>query len=457
MGHFDEPSSPINWDMLDASHLTYPPFEDLQFDTDFDSWFNESVGPASTSPSRVLEADTETHSSPITKDPLVQLGSDDQLSRQSQRQTSHSLSREQQGFACSTSDVRSQVGGAIQGVGKAASQTFPAALSYAEYMAPEQAPYLGMVQVDETPSHPDYQFSHDYGFVASSVYPEEGIDNGLGEPSNLLVYGASETQDGPSQSCPQYGDLFSLHDLGSDPPDNQHAALPLPADGPSTRKRKYPMDGEEEATDNPSKATRALSVADAQNYEASGRVVRRFVKATFSKATEQGPDDWQLMTAHGEKAKGQFRGYFSSFEDARIKRERLVELHFKDRKDCTFLETDATFPRTIEEQKDYVRMIFDAITDWNDYQEWTQALDTETRERYIEKMIDKMITAGEIAADEEISISRLGNRNELQKILPSLERQQKKVLSRDLNDQTAEWLSWGLLVSGVLVWLRPVQ
>ena len=161
------------------------------------------------------------------------------------------------------------------------------------------------------------------------------------------------------------------------------------------------------------------------------------------------PREESLLNAREKKPSGIFQGYFPNSESANEELTVMLSLYDRPVSACTFPETDKTFPTTPEEQVLLVRQIFDAIMDWSDYKEWTQAVDLKTRESFIQEIMEKRIKDGMDLTDvEDVPLSRLDiRREELQAILPPLETQQKKVLSRDLNDQTAEFLSWSLMVS----------
>lgn len=143
-----------------------------------------------------------------------------------------------------------------------------------------------------------------------------------------------------------------------------------------------------------------------------------------------------------------FQGYFQNCDVARKKLQRLLELYRKPKENCSYPSNDETFPVTDEDKIGYIKNLFDAINDWSNFREWSQALKTEDRNRIIDRL--RRRHAGSDNAEVDISLDDMRpSPQELEAILPPLEMQQKKILGRLLSDQTVEWLCWELIEAAI--------
>lgn len=189
-----------------------------------------------------------------------------------------------------------------------------------------------------------------------------------------------------------------------------------------------------------------LRRSSASRDTSSGRPIkRRQIKSGVSQRL-QTAEDFELARAIDEPSTGQYRNFFNSLDESRASMARLLELHRKDKRDCTFRDTDdPTFPSSNAIWVAYVRKIVDAINDWSQYQEWVQVVSTEDRDRIAAQ------TAGWPSGTIR---GRRPTDAELVGMLPPMEEQQKKILgTRGLSDMITEQLSWGLAVCTVtFVW-----
>ena len=157
-----------------------------------------------------------------------------------------------------------------------------------------------------------------------------------------------------------------------------------------------------------------------------------------------------------KRSTGMWTGYFQSLDDAEQKLGAWLDMHRKPANLCTFPATDRTFPTNQDEMIALVRRVFEAISDWREYQEWTQTVDVDVKDQFVDNLLAEraQVSGGSIRNDHHdlallnnVSMEDLRPRQEeLMRMLPPLKQQQKKVLGRDAADITFEWLSWLLVV-----------
>ncbi|KAJ6788806.1 hypothetical protein PWT90_02809 [Aphanocladium album] len=135
----------------------------------------------------------------------------------------------------------------------------------------------------------------------------------------------------------------------------------------------------------------------------------------------------RLVDAEGT---GVFQQHIPSTEAAAANHAELMRLFSKAPSICSGPDTDPTFPISAAEQLVYVRDLFDAIWDWNDYLEMGKTLGS-----------DKM------ALWREAQQLRDGDPRKaaLLRQIPSRAEQQKKVVSRVLSDYVVEEICWRLV------------
>jgi hypothetical protein len=162
-------------------------------------------------------------------------------------------------------------------------------------------------------------------------------------------------------------------------------------------------------------------------------------------------EDFEIKKDSEKSPTGTYQEYFHSFDEAEKKLHRLLELYRKPKENCSFPSTDLTFPNCDDDKLTYIKNLFDAINDWSNFREWSQALKTEDRNRVMDKLRRKKKASENAAPDKKLGDISLDDmrptQQELESLLPPLEMQQKKILGRLLSDQTVEWLCWGLIVS----------
>lgn len=152
----------------------------------------------------------------------------------------------------------------------------------------------------------------------------------------------------------------------------------------------------------------------------------------------------------------EYQKYFHSPMDASTKLKRLLELFRKSEDNCSSPSTDSTFPQSNEDKKRYVEKLFNAINDWENINEWSQTLVPEERNRVIDEHRRMKEEANGATPDKKPNDIPLDEIRPSRDDLPTLDVQQKKILGRQLNDQTVEWLCWELIV-GILFFAPPTR
>ncbi|KAH6610097.1 hypothetical protein Trco_000117 [Trichoderma cornu-damae] len=163
-------------------------------------------------------------------------------------------------------------------------------------------------------------------------------------------------------------------------------------------------------------------------------------------------EDFEIKKDSEKSPSGTYQGYFHTFDVAKKKLQRLLEMYRKPKENCSFPSTDNTFPKCDGDKMGYIKDLFDAINDWSNFREWSQALKTDDRNRIIDRL-RRRVSGGDDAGPDKLGDISLDDmrpsQQELESILPPLEMQQKKILGRLLSDQTVEWLCWELIEAAV--------
>ncbi|PTB67639.1 hypothetical protein BBK36DRAFT_1168022 [Trichoderma citrinoviride] len=186
---------------------------------------------------------------------------------------------------------------------------------------------------------------------------------------------------------------------------------------------------------------RNTAVADLEKSPVAPK--KRVIKPQLT-AKVDNSEDFEIQKDSEMAPTGVYQGYFQNWDVARQKLQRLLELYRKPKENCSYPSNDETFPVTDEDKIGYIKNLFDAINDWSNFREWSQALKTEDRNRIIDRL--RRRHAGSDNAEVDISLDDMRpSQQELEALLPPLQAQQKKILGRLLSDQTVEWLCWELI------------
>lgn len=163
-------------------------------------------------------------------------------------------------------------------------------------------------------------------------------------------------------------------------------------------------------------------------------------------------EDFEIKKDSEKAPTGVYQGYFRTFDVAKKKLQRLLEMYRKPKENCSFPANDDTFPTCDSDKMVYIKDLFDAINDWSNFREWSQALKTDDRNRIIDRLRRRKVEGDDAVPDRltDVSLDDMRpSQQELEALLPPLEVQQKKILGRLLSDQTVEWLCWELIVSEI--------
>ncbi|UNI20507.1 hypothetical protein JDV02_006586 [Purpureocillium takamizusanense] len=147
----------------------------------------------------------------------------------------------------------------------------------------------------------------------------------------------------------------------------------------------------------------------------------------------------------GKEQTGQWQGHYRSLDEARIARMTLQKIYSKPPHECTSPVDDDSFPTSDNAWVRVVRQIFDAIMDWRYILEWKSALDREGKAKAMGMLSQN---------GEEESCPGLEPRPsacDLEKLLPSREEQQRRILGQVPSDQTIELVAWAIVHSKQLV------
>ncbi|GFP54233.1 hypothetical protein TASIC1_0003061100 [Trichoderma asperellum] len=175
---------------------------------------------------------------------------------------------------------------------------------------------------------------------------------------------------------------------------------------------------------------------------------RRVIKAHMT-AKVDNSEDFEIKKESEKLPTYKYQEYFNSPEDASMKLKRLLELYRKPDECCSNPSTDSTFPQSDEDKKEYVKKLFKAINEWESINEWSQTLSAEQRNGVIDQIRRIKEEANSKTPDKkplEISLDEMRPSRDK---LPPVAIQQKKILGRQLNDQTVEWLCWELIGAAI--------
>uniref|UniRef100_A0A8H7N6J6 Uncharacterized protein n=1 Tax=Bionectria ochroleuca TaxID=29856 RepID=A0A8H7N6J6_BIOOC len=187
-------------------------------------------------------------------------------------------------------------------------------------------------------------------------------------------------------------------------------------------------------------------------------------------------DDHQLIHDCKSKKPAVTGGLkYSNLGEARAKAKECEILFHKKPEKCTYPYNDETFPLTDAEWCFYALLIYNAMVNWESYQEWMKCLPDELcnkKQRLLNKKCKMRMErrveilqarqsnnasasdGGSIRADEAddedvnrpiLELADLLPTPEEAKEMPSLAHQQEKILGRTLNTEIASGESWRLL------------
>lgn len=192
----------------------------------------------------------------------------------------------------------------------------------------------------------------------------------------------------------------------------------------------------------PQKRTAAVAEIDKSIVAPKRRVIKAHMVVKVDNS-----EDFEIKKESEKTPTYKYQEYFDSPEDANMKLKRLLELYRKPEECCSNPSTDSTFPQSDEAKKEYVKKLFKAINEWEIINEWSQTLNVEQRNKVMGQFRRMKEEANGKTPDmKPIDIS-LDEMRPSQDKLPPIPIQQKKILGRQLNDQTVEWLCWELIVS----------
>ncbi|KND89596.1 hypothetical protein TOPH_05602 [Tolypocladium ophioglossoides CBS 100239] len=159
-------------------------------------------------------------------------------------------------------------------------------------------------------------------------------------------------------------------------------------------------------------------------------------------AHQLSPGAADLIEAYNKSPTRQFPGLFASAAAANEALENFQNLYRKPLKECTTPIEDQTFPSTDEETVAVVKQVFEAIVDWSYILEWKSALSREAKSQVAKMLSTK--GGGQKSAKPDLDGLR-PSPEELEKLLPPIDVQQKLILGQVPRDQTIEWVSWGIV------------
>lgn len=174
---------------------------------------------------------------------------------------------------------------------------------------------------------------------------------------------------------------------------------------------------------------------------------RRKKARKFSPTTaEITPENKAIQDKSKESPTRVFQELFKSKHHADKSLETIIELHRKPVSDCSFPADDESFPKTDEEYRQRVRQVFDAICDWSHILEWRTVLPKGQENRISAEFSQDRPERRQGESMDDPLADFMPTEAELVKILPPVEDQQRRVLRQIPNDQTIEWISWGIVV-----------
>jgi hypothetical protein len=143
----------------------------------------------------------------------------------------------------------------------------------------------------------------------------------------------------------------------------------------------------------------------------------------------------------------EFQGLFLNRDHAQQALQSAMETYRKPESQCTFPADDETFPKSDQEHRAKVGQVFNAICDWSCIHEWKTLLPKDEEEDVIIQLL--LNARSERRCREATSGEKRDfapTEAELASILPPIQVLQQKVLRQVPNDQTIEWISWGVVV-----------
>ncbi|OAA46110.1 hypothetical protein NOR_02863 [Metarhizium rileyi] len=144
-----------------------------------------------------------------------------------------------------------------------------------------------------------------------------------------------------------------------------------------------------------------------------------------------------------------FQAMFDSQCHAEKSLSTALKLHRKPAAACSFPSDDDSFPRTDAEHRQRVRQVFDAICDWSYILEWKAVLPTGKEDSIMAEILRGRSKGHEEGPTTVQSKDFVPTVAELASILPPIEVQQRRVLRQVPNDQTVEWISWGIVGAAI--------
>ncbi|POR36359.1 Uncharacterized protein TPAR_03451 [Tolypocladium paradoxum] len=220
---------------------------------------------------------------------------------------------------------------------------------------------------------------------------------------------------------------------------------------PTPRSAYSPSERAPHSTERPTDATDAGTNAGDGSVEQKIRSFcntknYRYLKPR-AEAHELSPHTSDMAEIQKKTPTRQFPGLFTSAAAANDALAVFQNLYRKPLRECTTPIEDESFPGSDEEMVAVVKSVFEAIVDWSYILEWKSALSREAKSQVARKLSAK-------GSGKEAKPDLDGLRpspQELEKLLPSIDVQQKMILGQIPSDQTIEWVSWGIVHSKQLV------
>lgn len=245
----------------------------------------------------------------------------------------------------------------------------------------------------------------------------EKLPSSLGQPAPLAMPGESSRQPVPASTISQQ-------------PGHAMTSSPYTAISPPSSVKSSPQ-------------KRSAAVAGMDKIPVGPK--KRVIKAQITAKIENN-EDFKLKIASDKLPTFEYQEYYHSPVEASTKLKRLLELYRKSEDNCSSPSTDSTFPQSNEDKKKYVEQLFEAINDWESINEWSQTLDPEERNRLMDEHRRMKGDANGKTPEKKPNDVSLDEMRPSRDVLPDLYIQQKKILGRQLNDLTVEWLCWELIV-----------
>lgn len=255
------------------------------------------------------------------------------------------------------------------------------------------------------------------GSLSEFMAKPETMPGSLGQPAPFAMLGESSRQPAPSSMIPQQ-------------PDYGLASSPYTVISPPSSVKSSPR-----------KRSASAARIDKSPVGPKKRVIKAHMLAKVDNI-----EDSKLKLETDKLPTFEYQEYFHSPADANMKLKRLLELFRKSEDNCSSPSTDSTFPQSNEDKKRYVEKLFSAINDWENINEWSQTLVPEERNRVMDEHRRMKGESNSATPDRKPNDIPLDEIRPSRDELPTLDVQQKKILGRQLNDQTVEWLCWELIV-----------